>query len=51
MENQTIYNGEVVGADDPWIQLDNIVRQWVVRSMWQKDLEAYEELRKQFSYS
>lgn len=48
---QQIYNAEVVEPEDPWKQLDAVVRQWAIRSRWQKDLEAYEELRKQFIYS
>jgi len=50
MENEKIYNGEVVGVDDPWKKLDEIVKGWAIKTRWQKDLEEYEQLRKQFSY-
>lgn len=51
MEQQVIYNSEVVENDDPWEQLDNIVKGWIIKSKWQKDLDYYEELRKQYSYN
>jgi hypothetical protein len=51
MESQENYNAEVIKNDDPWEQLDNIVKGWVIKTRWQKDLDYYEELRSQYSYS
>jgi hypothetical protein len=44
------YNGDVVSPDDSWQQLDTIVRGWAIMSQFRKDLEAYDILKKQYSY-
>lgn len=30
--------------------IEQIVKQWVVKRRWQEDLDHYEDLRKQFMY-
>lgn len=31
-------------------EIEQIVKQWVVKRRWQEDLDHYEDLRKQFMY-
>ena len=31
-------------------EIEQIVKQWVIKRRWQEDLDHYEDLRKQFMY-